>query len=250
MFCIIRLLLIHIYFVYLHKLMFDYDYINLSLTKTMLMKQLALLVGLTMTTCLLSAQDYNVTFSAYAIDTPTDQVDSVQVENITQDKTITVSGDDTLHLVDVVQNIEQAEKKGQFSVYPNPASEYAFVEFWSYNAGDAKIAVYDIAGRQILTQPIALKQGLNTYKLAGLSQGNYVVSMGNDEMKTSETLNATGNTGTSLSVETVQNPVTSETLQRKSTKAGTVVDWQYDEDDILIFNIQSLGRRILQDICI
>lgn len=182
-----------------------------------------------------SAQDYKVTFSAYQIDTPTDQVDSVQIENSTQSKNITVNGDDTLHLVDIVQNIDQEERKNQLSVYPNPASEHSFVEFWSGISGKAGIDVYDLSGRQILEQSIRLKQGLNTYKIAGLSKGNYVVSIENKNFRASGNLTSTGSAGARPGIEAVHNSATSESLQRKKTKAGTRVEWQYNEGDVLIF---------------
>ncbi len=188
-----------------------------------------------------SAQDYKVTFSAYQIDTPTDQVDSVQIENTTQSKNITVNGDDTLHLVDIVQNIEQKETNDHLSVYPNPASGHSFVEFWSDNTGKAKIAVYDLAGRQILEQPTRLRQGLNTYKIAGLDQGNYVVSIENKNLRASANVTVTGSAGARPGIETVQNSATSESLQRKNTKAGTRVEWQYNEGDVLIFTAWGEG---------
>ncbi|MFO7880053.1 MAG: hypothetical protein R6V52_08455, partial [Bacteroidales bacterium] len=85
------------------------------------MKRPLLLLAALFVSCTLFAQDYNVTFSAYLIDTPTDVVDSVQVENISQQKSITINGDDTLHLVDLVQTIDGHNKENSFSVYPNPA---------------------------------------------------------------------------------------------------------------------------------
>ncbi|MGM0650998.1 MAG: FISUMP domain-containing protein [Bacteroidota bacterium] len=203
------------------------------------MKKLSLLFTSLLIACMLSAQDYNVTFSAS--DTPTDQVDSVQVENITQGKTITVNGDDTLHLVDVVQNIEQPESKSRFSVYPNPASGYAFVEFWHDDSDDAQFSVYDMAGRKIMSQSLDVTCGTNTYKLTNLSQGNYVVSIVTDNLQFSETLNTTGNSGASVKIVPVSASETEETVKKKNTRAGTLVDWQYDEDDILIFKAWGEG---------
>ncbi|MDA3820303.1 MAG: FISUMP domain-containing protein [Candidatus Delongbacteria bacterium] len=205
------------------------------------MKNTLLLLTAVLLSCPLLAQDYNVTFSAYAIDTPTDQVDSIQVENITQGKTITVNGDDTLHLVDVVQNIDQQHTGNQLSVYPNPASGYAFVEFWNDGSDDAQFFVYDMAGRKIISQSLDVTCGTNTYKLTGLSRGNYVVSMVTENLQLSETLNTTGNPGASMQIVPVSASETEETLKKKNTRAGTLVDWQYDEDDILIFKAWGEG---------
>ncbi|MGC9330989.1 MAG: FISUMP domain-containing protein, partial [Bacteroidales bacterium] len=212
-----------------------------NLTNQITMKKLSLLLTSSLIACMVFAQDYNVTFSAYSIGTPTDQVDSVQVENITQGKTITVNGDDTLHLVDVVQNIEQPESNSTFSVYPNPASGYAFVEFWNDGSDDAQLSVYDMAGRKIMSQSLDVTCGTNTFKLTNLSQGNYVVSIVTDNLQLSETLNTTGNRGASMQIVPVSGRETEETLKKKNTRAGTIVDWQYDENDILIFKAWGEG---------
>ncbi|MGM0626464.1 MAG: FISUMP domain-containing protein [Bacteroidota bacterium] len=205
------------------------------------MKRPLLLLAALFVSCTLFAQDYNVTFSAYLIDTPTDVVDSVQVENISQQKSITINGDDTLHLVDLVQTIDGHNKENSFSVYPNPAFDHTMVEFRMDAAGDAQLSVYDMAGRKIISQAVSASAGLNTYKLSGLSRGTYVLSVKTGNNTWSETLSATGNNGSSLQIEPAQSINADISPLTKSQKSGTRVDWQYDENDVLIFTAWGEG---------
>ncbi len=191
--------------------------------------------------CTLFAQDYNVTFSAYAIGTPTDVVDSVQIENITQQKAITVNGDDTLHLVDVVQNIDQHDKANKLSVYPNPANGYAMVKFRADAQADAQLSVYDMAGREIIAQAVSASAGVNTYRLSGLGRGTYVLSVKTGSYSWSETLNVTGNDAANVQLEQLSGSNTNIISQQKSQKSGTRIDWQYDENDVLLFTAWGEG---------
>ncbi|MDA3910620.1 MAG: FISUMP domain-containing protein [Bacteroidales bacterium] len=205
------------------------------------MKNLLLLFAAVFLSCSLLAQDYKVTFSAYSVDTPTDQVDSVQVENITQQKSITVNGDDTLHLVDVVNTIDLHTTENNFSVYPNPAYSEIMVEFWSELAGDAQLSVYDLAGRKIISKSVSAFAGLNAYSLSGLNRGTFVLSVKTNNHTYAETLNFTGNNASEIQIAQVQNRESKIASHQKSIKSAALVDWQYDENDVLIFTAWGEG---------
>jgi uncharacterized protein (TIGR02145 family) len=205
------------------------------------MKKPLLLLAALFVSCTLFAQDYNVTFSAYLIDTPTDVVDSVQVENISQQKSITINGNDTLHLVDAVQTIEQHNKANGFSVYPNPAYGHTLVEFRADAEADAQLSVYDMAGRKIIAQTVSTIAGLNTYKLSGLGRGSYVLSVKTANNTWSETLNVIGNDDANVKIEPAQSIKADNSPLTKSQKSGTRVHWQYDENDVLMFTAWGEG---------
>jgi hypothetical protein len=65
------------------------------------MKKLLLIASILFVSAFSFAQDYEVTFAAHGIGSV---VDSVQIENISQNKSISIAGSDVLHLLGFVDN--------------------------------------------------------------------------------------------------------------------------------------------------
>lgn len=79
------------------------------------------------------------------------------------------------------QQIDQLIEKKDIKIYPNPVSDYAYVEI-GFEFKDADILVYDMSGRQIQTLNTKNKvTKINTQKLI---QGVYLVTVKTDTNKT------------------------------------------------------------------
>jgi len=80
---------------------------------------------------------------------------------------------------------EDFAEKGQQSaiIYPNPATDLFNLRFDSKNTGDAKLALYDISGRELSSTLLSLKAGTNTltHSTAELNSGIYFVVLTTDE---------------------------------------------------------------------
>ncbi len=95
------------------------------------------------------AQDYFIQFAGKGASTV---VDSVRVENISQNTSLTVDGKNTLHLVGIRNKKISTNYKGDndLRIYPNPIEDAGKIEFVTAEPGLVKIALFDVSGRQII----------------------------------------------------------------------------------------------------
>jgi hypothetical protein len=131
----------------------------------------------------LHAQDYQITFAVLG---ESEKPDCVVVENKTQNKKMTLNGNDVLHLVSSLTGIQKVGgEAGALKVYPNPMQENVTLEYYNTNEGKVSIEVYNIAGKVILTQTQSVPKGLNEYALSGLTRGTYIVNISSEHNKAS-----------------------------------------------------------------
>ena len=87
------------------------------------MKNYSIFLLLLISTINLNAQDYQISFAGTGASTT---VDSVKVENLTQGKSITIGGSETLHLVKTITGINPSlDYENTFHIYPNPMADAA-----------------------------------------------------------------------------------------------------------------------------
>lgn len=107
-------------------------------------------------------------------------VGRVKVENITQNTSLDLNGEDVLRLTNkITTGIEDIEyrNKQQAVVYPNPSSGKATVTFPVIHSGSVRIAVTNVLG-QVVTQGVfALDEGTYSASLPSLPSGTYIVSI-------------------------------------------------------------------------
>ena len=94
-----------------------------------------------------NAQNYFISFAGTGA---ANTVDSVKVENLRTGISLTLKGDDILHLMGTV-GIPSSEydKPLKLKIYPNPMKDYSMIEVTSSVAGEAIITVSDMTGRQL-----------------------------------------------------------------------------------------------------
>jgi hypothetical protein len=84
------------------------------------------------------------------------------------------------------QQIDQLIEKQNIKIYPNPVSDYAYVEigFEGLRAGafEAEIIIYDMGGRQL--QSLKTKNKVTKINTQNLIQGAYLVVVKTDDEKT------------------------------------------------------------------
>lgn len=179
------------------------------------------------------AQDYQISFSGSGASTT---VDSVRVENITQGTRKTLSGNDILHLVSIVTDIDQTfvdiGSKVVFS--PNPVSSNTRMKFSLPSAGEAAITVYDITGRKIFGMRDNLSNGDHVYNIEGFDKGVFFVTISTGRYS------ATGRLISNVSHEgdmkmTYESTVATENKTYESKRADGMVAMQYNPNDRLIF---------------
>jgi uncharacterized protein (TIGR02145 family) len=121
------------------------------------------------TTCL-QAQSYYIDFTAGGTATT---LDSVYVYNLTQDNSLILSGNDTLHLLGATDVFSHPDKEDGIKVYPNPLNETGYIEFFSDVQETAEMSVFDMTGRMIFQTNHEIQRGLNIFEISGFSGGYY-----------------------------------------------------------------------------
>ncbi len=124
----------------------------------------------------LKAQDYLISFTGSSASTT---VDSVIVENLTQGTYLGMNGNNILHLIHTSTGIEQVRNNSdrQITFYPNPMEDYTLMKFALPEDGKAVIRMYDISGRKILQTQDYLLEGQHTYRIQGVGNGLYVITI-------------------------------------------------------------------------
>ncbi len=82
------------------------------------------------------------------------------------------------------KQIDQLIEKKDIKIYPNPVSDYAYVEI-GFDFKEAEIVMYDMGGRQL--QSIKTKNKVTKINTQPLVQGAYLVSVKTDNGKTAST---------------------------------------------------------------
>jgi len=122
----------------------------------------------------LKAQDYQIIFSGTGSST---NVDSVVVENITQNKRITVKGNEILHLTSISTDVIPIQENAArtLNIFPNPMVEASTIVFQAIASGVSQIEVFDCSGKVVLHKQDILEAGFHKFKISGLSKGVYSI---------------------------------------------------------------------------
>ncbi len=120
------------------------------------------------------SQTYTISFAA-TIAFPA--LDSVKVENLTHPVMVKWHAGDVLQLV-LSNGIKEMDINYQdLHVYPNPMQGQTEISFYAKQAGNARLTINDISGKELLKAENKLLQGIQKYQLAGLKQGIYFINI-------------------------------------------------------------------------
>jgi hypothetical protein len=79
------------------------------------------------------------------------------------------------------KQVNQLIEKQDIKIYPNPVSDYAYVEI-GFDFKEADILLYDMSGRQL--QSLKTKNNVTKINTQSLVQGAYLVTIKTDNNKT------------------------------------------------------------------
>ena len=119
------------------------------------------------------AVEYTIGFSASG---ESAVFDSVVVKNLTKGTTVTVMQGGVLTLTDAVSDVESVnvDNEPPVSVFPNPMSGKASISFYAKNAGNVRISVFGMDGKEIVFANENVKVGINSFGLS-LPNGAYFI---------------------------------------------------------------------------
>ncbi len=188
-------------------------------------------------------QEYNLTFTGTG---ETGSVDSVRVENLTRQISITVKGTDVLHLKGTTGSHLPVQWEEGARIYPNPVRDAARLEFSVKTAGRVSVILSDIAGRMVDRDRRLLESGRHQYEITGLGRGIHLVEVTGESLYYS--LKLTGISGSGkvgkISYGSRLNPWdkgAGVVVLLKSASAA--VDMDYTDGDQLLFTGYSGDNR-------
>lgn len=177
------------------------------------------------------SQDYIISFSATGV---TSTLDSINVANISQSTSLTLNDDDTLHLTGLSAINHLGANDGFLEIYPNPMNAFAELSFFAKTSGQARFGINDISGKEVSFINSYLKRGIQIYRIKGLKQGIYFISIQGENYFQTAKLIAHETTANKVEIEYLGNQqINNFDYQFKNTIS--IIEMLYDEGDSLIF---------------
>ncbi len=135
------------------------------------MKRILLLFLLTIIIIVKSfSQNYQLNFTGSGVSS---SIDSIHVLNLTQNTSVSLMGNDILHLLATVGIQKTNNTEANISIYPNPFTEKTFIDFAHTKEGEINIQVMDMNGKKIFGFSKYLNLGVHVFELSGLKSGIY-----------------------------------------------------------------------------
>jgi len=195
------------------------------------MKTVTFFVSLLFVAAVLQAQDYQISFTGSGQST---SVDSIQVENLTQGTTLSLNGDDVLHLVGTVEIKTLTDNENTVKIYPNPMITSTIVEFFHSNTQTVCLEIFNEMGVLIVKQSTQVQHGRQRFEISGLDAGIYTVNVSAADWTYASKLISLGNNPGSTAIKhqgTDEGSAPENAL--KSTK--DLIQMQYNDGEMILF---------------
>lgn len=195
------------------------------------MKRYCFIICFLLATIAVHAQDYEITFNAVG---ESSFLDSVLVQNITQNTELTMPGDAVLHLVGVVSGVSLTSVQGSLSIYPNPFTETAIIEFYTDKSSKAGLEIFDVSGKLVTNIAKSVQKGKQKFEIKGLSAGAYSVVLTTDNWQNTAKLISIGAKSSNPEIVYMGYEDVDE-VKIKHKSSTNLIEMQYNDDDVLVF---------------
>ena len=196
------------------------------------MKKLWIVFVLSVLFANVHSQDYLISFEGSG---ETTVVDSIFVKNLTQGTSLTVGGNDQLHLVGNLTAIDSdmGFNDNTILIYPNPTKDFSKVEFYVPSAGNVTTELYDISGKIVLRKSKYSEIGSHYLRISGLTTGIYNINIHSVDFKYTGKIVSQSNTKGLVQIDFLgmaDNSVIETQVKSKLAQ----VEMQYNIDDRLM----------------
>ena len=178
----------------------------------------------------IEAQNYQISFAGSTAVV----IETVDVENLTQGTTLTLSGTDILQLVANVGINQPSQRTADLSIFPNPSTNISNIAFTMQNPGNAHFSLFDIAGKNVASKQAVLDAGLQSFVITNLQEGFYTFTINTENKFLS---------GKIVSHRPSEGDLISGRLNIETKPFGgnlfkngkSLVQMQYNDGDLLLF---------------
>lgn len=177
------------------------------------------------------AQNYIITFDATGI---VNTVDSIKVENLSQGTSITINGNDSLHLTGPVDIKDYDIYNRQMNIYPNPSRYGTNISFYNDRPCYGELSVYNISGEALLSSNMFFTKGIQSIRVTGFKRGIYFVNVSiENSVYTAKLVSICNGDGTLKAY--YPGIEDSESIIRVLKRTKSTIDMTYNDGDTLRF---------------
>ena len=197
-----------------------------------------------------NAQNYSVSFAGTGASTT---VTTVKVENLMKGTTLTLNGNDILHLIAAatgIYSIKQVQSP-KLRIYPNPMTDNSTLEVFPPVAGNAAITIYEIIGRPIAQIQSNLENIRQEFRISGIKKGLYIINVKGNNYQFSGILLSNSNSNGTIRIEKVNSFIQAYEKEEIKASKGTLatIDMAYTTGDRLKFTgISGIYTTVKTDI--
>ena len=197
----------------------------------------------------LNAQDYLISFAGTGAST---SVSTVKVENLDLGTSLTLNGNDILHLTGLtrINTIENNQSMG-LKIYPNPMTNNSILQITPSVSGIATISMFDMAGKSVAKIQSYLESGLQEFSISGLYSGFYLISVKGNGYQYSGKLLCNSYESGLINVEKLSSnkAVNLKTIKNDTKGVFNAIDMDYNDGNRLEFTgISGNYSTIIMDV--
>lgn len=176
------------------------------------------------------AQDFLISFAGSG---ETTEVNTVQVTNLTSGISVTLNGNDVLHLTSAVGISSSDDNSGKLQIYPNPITDVSFLSFDTPEVGNVVITVSDLTGKSVYQITEYLSIGTHSFRIEGLGLGMYFIDITGTNFHYSTKLISQLRVQNEIEIECISSVANANGEQLKKTYE--VIDMPFTTGDRLLY---------------
>jgi uncharacterized protein (TIGR02145 family) len=208
------------------------------------MKKYTFMIFLALIILKIQSQSYLISFEGTGATT---EIDTIKVDNLTSEATVTLNGGDILHLTSTVGIASMDIANGTLHIYPNPMTSQAILTFIAPESVNAVLSIVDLSGKTVSQLSTLLSRGTNSFRVSGINHGMYFVKVTGENYTCSTKLISQSNLQGQAVIEYVSSVNNTPGGSLKSVAA--TVDMPYTNGDQLLFKgISGIYRTIVPDV--
>ena len=193
-------------------------------------KSTVIIILFALTMLNIQAQNYLINFAGTGA---SNVVGTVKVDNLTSGATVTLNGEDVLHLIPVVGIGTPDIDNGTLHIYPNPMAEQAMLTFVASESGNVVIGIFDLSAKTVCQFSSMLSTGIHSFRISGISRGMYFVKVTGINYNYSTKLISQSNLQSTERIEYVSSVKNPASNQLKNITA--TIDMPYTDGDQLLY---------------
>jgi uncharacterized protein (TIGR02145 family) len=195
-----------------------------------IMKKFTIIIFFILAIVKTQSQDYLISFAGAGATT---DVGFVKVDNLTSGATVTINGEDVLHLTPTIGINDPPTDNRTVQVYPNPMEEQSMLSFVAPECGNTVIGIVDLAGKTVYQISMFLSRGENSFRISGINRGMYLVKVTGPTYTYSKKLICQRSPNSGARIEYVSS-VNGITVNQLKINVVTT-DMKYTDGDQLLF---------------